>query len=157
MMIDRQAQLAKLELEDKASRLREAGGLIVAAIVVAVFAVGVLIAAAVPRTRAAGLGGSTRRRCRARVGGSGPSWVGPGCDRWGRWRRHRRSRRHGRMWHGSVGDRTAPDDGVAGIRAEIVAARVRLVGTLDALRYKADLPARLGDSVGTAASTFIAT
>ena len=47
MMIDRQAQLAKLELEDKASRLREAGGLIVAAIVVAVFAVGVLIAAAV--------------------------------------------------------------------------------------------------------------
>ena len=46
-MIDRQAQLAKLELEDKASRLREAGGLIVAAIVVAVFAVGVLIAAAV--------------------------------------------------------------------------------------------------------------
>jgi hypothetical protein len=55
-----------------------------------------------------------------------------------------------------TGDRTAPDDGVAGIRAEIVAARVRLVGTLDALRYKADVPARLGDSVGTAASTFIA-
>jgi hypothetical protein len=54
------------------------------------------------------------------------------------------------------GDRTAPEDGVARIRAEIVAARVRLVGTLDALRYKADVPARLGDSVGTAASTFIA-
>ena len=54
------------------------------------------------------------------------------------------------------GDRTAQDDGIAGIRAEIVAARVRLVGTLDALRYKADLPARLGDSVGIRASTFIA-
>jgi Protein of unknown function (DUF3618) len=54
------------------------------------------------------------------------------------------------------GDRTAPDDGIARIRAEIVAARVRLVGTLDALRYKADLPARLGDSVGTGASRFIA-
>ena len=53
-------------------------------------------------------------------------------------------------------DRTAPVDRVAGIRAEIVAARVRLVGTLDALRYKADVPARLGESVGTAASTFIA-
>jgi hypothetical protein len=54
------------------------------------------------------------------------------------------------------GDRTAPVDRVAGIRAEIVAARMRLVGTLDALRYKADVPARLGESVGTAASTFIA-
>ena len=52
-------------------------------------------------------------------------------------------------------DRAAPLDRVAGIRAEIVAARVRLVGTLDALRYKADVPARLGDSVGAAASTFI--
>jgi hypothetical protein len=47
LMVERQAQLAKLELEDKASRLREAGVLMVAALVVAVFAVGVLITAAV--------------------------------------------------------------------------------------------------------------
>ena len=47
LMIERQAELAKLELEDKGSRVREAGGLMVAAVVVAVFAVGVLIAAAV--------------------------------------------------------------------------------------------------------------
>jgi uncharacterized protein DUF3618 len=54
------------------------------------------------------------------------------------------------------GDRTAPGDRVAGIRAEIDAARGRLVGTLDGLRYKADVPARLGDSVGTATSSFVA-
>jgi hypothetical protein len=47
LMIKRQARLAKLEFEDKASRVREAGILIVAAIVVAVSAVGVVIAAAV--------------------------------------------------------------------------------------------------------------
>ena len=52
------------------------------------------------------------------------------------------------------GDRTAPVDRVAQIRAEIEAARGRVAGTLDALRFKADVPARLGDSVGTAASTF---
>lgn len=52
------------------------------------------------------------------------------------------------------GDRTAPVDRVAQIRAEIEAARARVAGTLDALRFKADVPARLGDSVGTAASTF---
>ena len=54
------------------------------------------------------------------------------------------------------GDRTAPVDRVAQIRAEIEAARARVVGTLDALRFKADVPARLGDSVSTAASTFTA-
>ena len=54
------------------------------------------------------------------------------------------------------GDRTAPVDRVAQIRAEIEAARARVAGTLDALRFKADVPARLGDSVGTAASTFTA-
>lgn len=47
LMVERQAQLAKLELEGKASRLRVAGGLMGAALVVAVFALGVLIAAAV--------------------------------------------------------------------------------------------------------------
>jgi hypothetical protein len=47
LMIERQAQLAKLELEHKGSRLRVAGVLIAAAVVVAIFAVGVLIAAAV--------------------------------------------------------------------------------------------------------------
>ena len=52
------------------------------------------------------------------------------------------------------GDRTAPVDRVAQIRAEIESARARVAGTLDALRFKADVPARLGDSVGTAATTF---
>ena len=47
LMFGRQAQLAKLELEDKGSRLRTAGVEIAAAVVVAVFGVGVLIAAAV--------------------------------------------------------------------------------------------------------------
>jgi Protein of unknown function (DUF3618) len=54
------------------------------------------------------------------------------------------------------GDRTPPIERVAQIRAEIEAARARVVGTLDALRFKADVPARLGDSVGTAAATFTA-
>lgn len=47
VMVERQTQLAKLELEDKGSRLRTAGVEIAAAVVVAVFGVGVLIAAAV--------------------------------------------------------------------------------------------------------------
>ncbi len=42
-----QAQLAKLELEDKGSRLRTVGVEIAAAVVIAVFGVGVLIAGAV--------------------------------------------------------------------------------------------------------------
>lgn len=42
------------------------------------------------------------------------------------------------------------------IRAGIEAARARVVGTVNALRLKADVPARLGDAVGTAASTFTA-
>jgi Protein of unknown function (DUF3618) len=54
------------------------------------------------------------------------------------------------------GDRTPPVDRVAEIRSEIEAARSRIAGTLDALRFKTDLPARLGDSVGNAASTFTA-
>ena len=56
-----------------------------------------------------------------------------------------------------TGDRPAPVDRVAEVRAEIEAARARVAGTLDALRFKADVPARLGDSMGTAASTFTRT
>jgi uncharacterized membrane protein YqjE len=47
LMVERQAQLGKLELEEKGSRLRVAGVLMSAAVIVAVFAVGVLITAAV--------------------------------------------------------------------------------------------------------------
>jgi hypothetical protein len=54
------------------------------------------------------------------------------------------------------GDRTAPVDRVTEIRAGIEAARARVVGTVNALRLKADVPARLGDAVGAAASTFTA-
>jgi hypothetical protein len=50
--------------------------------------------------------------------------------------------------------RTHPIDRVAEIRAEIVSARTRMAETLEALRFKADLPARLGDSVGNAALIF---
>ena len=50
--------------------------------------------------------------------------------------------------------RTPPIDRVAEIRAEIVSARTRMAETLEALRFKADLPARLGDSVGNAALIF---
>ena len=53
-------------------------------------------------------------------------------------------------------DRTTPVDRVAEIRSEIEAARTRIAGTLQALRFKIDLPARLGESVGNAASTFTA-
>ena len=51
-------------------------------------------------------------------------------------------------------DRAPQVDRVAEIRAEIEAARTRVAETVDALRFKADLPARLGDSMGNAASTF---
>jgi hypothetical protein len=50
--------------------------------------------------------------------------------------------------------RTSPVDRVAEIRADIEAARTRIAGALEALRFKADLPARLGDSVGNAALSF---
>jgi hypothetical protein len=52
-------------------------------------------------------------------------------------------------------DRAAPDDRVV-IRADIEAARGRIVTTLEALRHKIDVPARLGDAVGLAAGDFIA-
>jgi hypothetical protein len=50
--------------------------------------------------------------------------------------------------------RTPPVDQVAEIRADIASARTRMAETLEALRFKADLPARLGDSVGNAALIF---
>jgi hypothetical protein len=50
--------------------------------------------------------------------------------------------------------RTPAIDRVAEIRADIASARTRIAETLEALRFKADLPARLGDSVGNAALTF---
>ena len=49
-------------------------------------------------------------------------------------------------------DGTAEDTRVAQIRSDIVAARARVVETLDALEYKADVPARLADVLGSAAS-----
>lgn len=52
--------------------------------------------------------------------------------------------------------RPAPDDRIVVIRADIEAARERIVATLEALRHKVDVPARLGDAVGTAAGDFIA-
>lgn len=54
------------------------------------------------------------------------------------------------------GGRTPPVDRVAEIRAEIEATRTRITGTLEALRFKTDLPARLGDSMGNVAATFTA-
>jgi hypothetical protein len=42
------------------------------------------------------------------------------------------------------------------IRADIEAARGRIVTTLEALRHKVDVPARLGDLVGGAVGEFIA-
>jgi hypothetical protein len=50
--------------------------------------------------------------------------------------------------------RTPPVDRVAEIRADISSVRTRMAETLEALRFKADLPARLGDSVGNAALIF---
>lgn len=50
--------------------------------------------------------------------------------------------------------RTPPVDRIAEIRADIASARIRMAETLEALRFKADLPARLGDSVGNAAVIF---
>jgi hypothetical protein len=49
-------------------------------------------------------------------------------------------------------DGTAEDARVAQIRSDIVAARARVVETIDALEYKADVPARLADVLGSAAS-----
>ena len=59
-------------------------------------------------------------------------------------------------------DESAEDDDVrddvriAEIRREIAAARLRLVGTIDALEYKADVPSRLADVLSATASSVTA-
>jgi hypothetical protein len=57
---------------------------------------------------------------------------------------------------GTPGGRATPVDRVVEIRADLDAARRRIAVTLEALRYKADMPARLGDLLGTMASEFMA-
>jgi Protein of unknown function (DUF3618) len=49
-------------------------------------------------------------------------------------------------------DGTAEGARVAQIRSDIVAARARVVETIDALEYKTDLPARLADVLGSTAA-----
>jgi hypothetical protein len=51
---------------------------------------------------------------------------------------------------------TAARDRVAEIRLEIEAARERIVETVDALGYKADVPARLADVLSATAAGFTA-
>jgi hypothetical protein len=48
-------------------------------------------------------------------------------------------------------DRGTEDNRVEKIRREIEITRARLAETIDALRYKADLPARLGEMLSAAA------
>jgi Protein of unknown function (DUF3618) len=53
-------------------------------------------------------------------------------------------------------DRTAEDVRLVEIRHEIAAARKRIAESIDALEYKADVPARIGDSLASAASSVTA-
>lgn len=53
------------------------------------------------------------------------------------------------------GDGTGEDVQVVQIRADIEAARVRVVDTIDALEYKADLPARLADVLNATTSNVV--
>jgi hypothetical protein len=53
-------------------------------------------------------------------------------------------------------DGTAEDSRIAEIRLEIELAKVRIVETIDALEHKADVPARLADTLSTAASNITA-
>lgn len=48
---------------------------------------------------------------------------------------------------------TVEDPRIAEIRRDIERARLRVAETIDALEYKADLSARLGDVLSTAASS----
>ena len=50
-------------------------------------------------------------------------------------------------------DRSTEDLRVAEIRGEIVAIRLRIAEAIDALEYKADVPARLADVLSATAST----
>lgn len=51
---------------------------------------------------------------------------------------------------------TTEDSRVADIRLDIELARMRIAETIDALAYKADVPARLADVLSTTASTITA-
>jgi len=51
---------------------------------------------------------------------------------------------------------TAEDRRVAQIRLDIELARMRIAETVDALAYKADVPARIADVLSTTASTIAA-
>jgi Protein of unknown function (DUF3618) len=53
-------------------------------------------------------------------------------------------------------DGTEEDARVAEIRSEVEGARLRIVETLDALEYKADVPARLADVLSATASSLTA-
>ena len=53
-------------------------------------------------------------------------------------------------------DRTAEDVRLVEIRHEIAAARKRIAESIDALEYKTDVPARLGDTLASAASNLTA-
>ena len=53
-------------------------------------------------------------------------------------------------------DRRAEDRGVAEIRREIEGIRLRIAETIDALEYKADVGARLGDKLSATASSVTA-
>jgi len=53
-------------------------------------------------------------------------------------------------------DGTTEGARVAQIRRDIVAARARVVETIDALEYKTDLPARLSDVFGSTAAGIVA-
>ena len=49
------------------------------------------------------------------------------------------------------GSRSSSGDRVAEIRAEIAAARLKIATELEALRFKTDVPARLGDALANVA------
>ena len=54
-------------------------------------------------------------------------------------------------------DRAAEVDRVADIRLDIELARERITETVDALEYKVDVPTRIADLLGGAASSITAT
>ena len=56
----------------------------------------------------------------------------------------------------ATGDEAAARERVAEIRLRIEAARERIAGTVDALEYKADVPARLADGLSAMAANVTA-